>query len=116
MPGGSFRSPGTRSGAEAEVDFGELWVVLNGMKTKCHIFEARFFRLSSRATGHQFRFQLSCRRTYWRPILAYTKGLVRLYILASRIPPRNTTPRKTISAVDRACDPPVKALKLVMAR
>jgi transposase len=30
-------------GAEAEVDFGELWVVLNGVKTKCHMF---IFRLS----------------------------------------------------------------------
>ena len=30
-------------GAEAEVDFGEVWVVLNGVKTKCHIF---IFRLS----------------------------------------------------------------------
>lgn len=30
-------------GAEAEVDFGEVWVVLNGMKTKCHMF---VFRLS----------------------------------------------------------------------
>lgn len=25
-------------GAEAEVDFGEVWVVLNGVKTKCHMF------------------------------------------------------------------------------
>jgi hypothetical protein len=24
-------------GAEAEVDFGEVWVVLNGVKTKCHM-------------------------------------------------------------------------------
>lgn len=31
-------------GAEAEVDFGELWVVLNGVKTKCHMF---VFRLSN---------------------------------------------------------------------
>lgn len=30
-------------GAEAEVDFGELWVVLDGVKTKCHMF---VFRLS----------------------------------------------------------------------
>lgn len=30
-------------GAEVEVDFGELWVVLNGVKTKCHMF---VFRLS----------------------------------------------------------------------
>jgi transposase len=30
-------------GAEAEVDFGELWVLLNGVKTKCHMF---VFRLS----------------------------------------------------------------------
>jgi transposase len=30
-------------GAEAEVDFGELWVVLYGVKTKCHMF---IFRLS----------------------------------------------------------------------
>jgi transposase len=30
-------------GAEAEVDFGEVWVVLNGVKTKCHMF---IFRLS----------------------------------------------------------------------
>lgn len=30
-------------GAEAEVDFGEVYVVLNGMKTKCHMF---IFRLS----------------------------------------------------------------------
>ncbi|UKA73820.1 IS21 family transposase [Arthrobacter sp. FW306-07-I] len=29
--------------AEAEVDFGEVWVVLNGVKTKCHMF---VFRLS----------------------------------------------------------------------
>jgi transposase len=25
-------------GAEAEVDFGEVWVVLDGVKTKCHMF------------------------------------------------------------------------------
>ena len=31
-------------GAEAEVDFGEVWVVLAGVKTKCHMFA---FRLSS---------------------------------------------------------------------
>jgi transposase len=30
-------------GAEAEVDFGEVYVVLNGVKTKCHMF---IFRLS----------------------------------------------------------------------
>ena len=30
-------------GAEAEVDFGEVWVVLGGVKTKCHMFA---FRLS----------------------------------------------------------------------
>ncbi|MGF9663171.1 IS21 family transposase [Arthrobacter crystallopoietes] len=30
-------------GAEAEVDFGEVWVVLNGVKTKCYMF---IFRLS----------------------------------------------------------------------
>ncbi|KIS27595.1 transposase [Arthrobacter sp. SPG23] len=30
-------------GAEAEVDFGEVYVVLNGVKTKCHLF---IFRLS----------------------------------------------------------------------
>ena len=30
-------------GAEAEVDFGEVWVVLHGVKTKCHMF---VFRLS----------------------------------------------------------------------
>jgi len=28
-------------GAEAEVDFGEVWVVLNGVKTKCHMFVLR---------------------------------------------------------------------------
>ncbi|MGY3567899.1 IS21 family transposase [Sinomonas sp. RB5] len=28
-------------GAEAEVDFGELWVVLGGVKTKCHMFVMR---------------------------------------------------------------------------
>ncbi|MFK4295970.1 hypothetical protein ABH924_001107 [Arthrobacter sp. GAS37] len=31
--------------AEAEVDFSEVWVVLNGVKTKCHMF---VFRLSLR--------------------------------------------------------------------
>lgn len=31
-------------GAEAEVDFGEVWVVLAGVKTKCHMF---VFRLSN---------------------------------------------------------------------
>lgn len=30
-------------GAEAEVDFGEVWVILAGLKTKCHMFT---FRLS----------------------------------------------------------------------
>ncbi len=30
-------------GAEAEVDFGEVWAVLKGVKTKCHMF---VFRLS----------------------------------------------------------------------
>jgi len=30
-------------GAEAEVDFGEVWIVLGGVKTKCHMF---IFRLS----------------------------------------------------------------------
>ncbi|WP_199279087.1 IS21 family transposase [Arthrobacter sp. CAN_A2] len=28
-------------GAEAEVDFGEVWVVLDGVKTKCHMFVYR---------------------------------------------------------------------------
>lgn len=28
-------------GAEAEVDFGEVWVALNGAKTKCHMFVYR---------------------------------------------------------------------------
>ena len=28
-------------GVEAEVDFGELWVVLNGVMTKCHMFIVR---------------------------------------------------------------------------
>lgn len=32
------------SGAEAEVDFGEVWVILAGVKTKCHMFA---FRLSN---------------------------------------------------------------------
>ena len=31
------------AGAEAEVDFGEVWVILAGVKTKCHMFA---FRLS----------------------------------------------------------------------
>ena len=31
-------------GAEAEVDFGEVWVILAGVKTKCHMFT---FRLSA---------------------------------------------------------------------
>jgi len=31
-------------GAEAEVDFGEVWVILAGVKTKCHMFT---FRLSN---------------------------------------------------------------------
>ncbi|WP_165067699.1 IS21 family transposase [Marisediminicola senii] len=31
-------------GAEAEVDFGEVWVILAGVKTKCHLFA---FRLSN---------------------------------------------------------------------
>lgn len=31
-------------GAEAEVDFGEVWVILAGVKTKCHMFA---FRLSN---------------------------------------------------------------------
>ncbi len=30
-------------GEEAEVDFGEVWVILGGVKTKCHMFT---FRLS----------------------------------------------------------------------
>ncbi|WP_460825536.1 IS21 family transposase, partial [Nostocoides australiense] len=28
-------------GAEAEVDFGEVWVILDGVKTKCHLFVYR---------------------------------------------------------------------------
>ncbi|MDQ2796741.1 MAG: IS21 family transposase, partial [Actinomycetota bacterium] len=31
-------------GAEAEVDFGEVWVVLAGVKTKCHMFAFRLSR------------------------------------------------------------------------
>ncbi|MHA7146542.1 IS21 family transposase [Arthrobacter sp. TmT3-37] len=31
-------------GAEAEVDFGEVWVVLAGVKTKCHMFTFRLSR------------------------------------------------------------------------
>ena len=29
------------AGAEAEVDFGEVWVLLDGVKTKCHLFVYR---------------------------------------------------------------------------
>ena len=35
-------------GAEAEVDFGEVWVILAGLKTKCHMFA---FRLSYSGTA-----------------------------------------------------------------
>lgn len=31
-------------GAEAEVDFGEVWVILAGVKTKCHMFTFRLSR------------------------------------------------------------------------
>ena len=31
-------------GAEAEVDFGEVWVILAGIKTKCHMFTFRLSR------------------------------------------------------------------------
>ena len=40
----AFVPQGHAPGAEAEVDFGEVWVILAGVKTKCHMF---VFRLSS---------------------------------------------------------------------
>jgi transposase len=39
----AFVPQGHAPGAEAEVDFGEVWVILAGVKTKCHLF---VFRLS----------------------------------------------------------------------
>ncbi len=36
-------------GAEAEVDFGEVWVMLRGVKTKCHMF---VFWLTKFRYGH----------------------------------------------------------------
>lgn len=39
----AFIPQGHAPGAEAEVDFGDVWVVLAGVKTKCHMF---VFRLS----------------------------------------------------------------------
>lgn len=40
----AFVPQGHAPGAEAEVDFGEVWVILAGVKSKCHMF---VFRLSS---------------------------------------------------------------------
>ena len=39
----AFIPQGHAPGAEAEVDFGDVWIVLAGVKTKCHMF---VFRLS----------------------------------------------------------------------
>lgn len=39
----AFVPQGHAPGAEAEVDFGDVWIVLAGVKTKCHMF---VFRLS----------------------------------------------------------------------
>ncbi len=39
----AFVPQGHEPGVEAEVDFGEVWVILAGVKTKCHLF---VFRLS----------------------------------------------------------------------
>ena len=38
-------------GAEAEVDFGELWVILAGVKTKCHMFTSGSRTRARRSTG-----------------------------------------------------------------
>ena len=40
----AFIPQGHPPGAEAEVDFGDVWIVLSGVKTKCHMF---VFRLSN---------------------------------------------------------------------
>ncbi len=44
----AFVPQGHAPGAEAEVDFGEIWVILAGVKTKCHMFT---FRLSRSGTA-----------------------------------------------------------------
>ena len=40
----AFVPQGHAPGAEAEVDFGDVWIILDGVKTKCHMF---VFRLSN---------------------------------------------------------------------
>jgi hypothetical protein len=51
-PGWRFSCPrNTCPGAEAEVDFGEVWVVLNGVKTKCHVFVFRLSHSGKPSTG-----------------------------------------------------------------
>lgn len=40
----AFIPQGHAPGAEAEVDFGDVWIILGGVKTKCHMF---VFRLSN---------------------------------------------------------------------
>jgi transposase len=50
-------------GAEAEVDFGEVWVMLNGVKTKCHMF---VFRLSPPAVPSTGSIRHRPRKHSWK--------------------------------------------------
>lgn len=52
-------------GAEADVDFGELWVVLNRVKTKCHMF---VYRLSHSGKAVPRVYLTQARRPSWRDI------------------------------------------------
>lgn len=59
-------------GAEAEADFGEVWVILAEVKTKCHMFTFRLFH-SGRAV-HRISSTQSQKRS-WRAISSRSKSL-----------------------------------------
>ena len=76
-------------GAEAEVDFGEVWVVLAGVKTKCHMFT---FRLSHSGKAIH-RIYPSCGQE------AFLEGHIEAFNLIGGVPTRHIRYDNLTSAV-----------------
>ncbi|MBP2217136.1 transposase [Arthrobacter sp. CAN_C5] len=76
-------------GAEAEVDFGEVWVVLDGVKTKCHMF---VYRLSHSGKAVHRIYPTQAQE-------AFLEGHIDAFIALSGVPTRHIRYDNLTSAV-----------------
>lgn len=86
-------------GEEAEVDFGEVWVVIDGVKTKCHMFVLRLSH-SGKAIHRVYPTQAQ---------EAFLEGHVEAFEAIGGVPPRHIKYDNLTSAVSAVIQGPGRA-------